>query len=43
VVVLGEQPNAGQLGALGLALLGLLLATWPRGGAQRQEPALPLI
>lgn len=42
VVVLGEQLHAGQLGALGLALLGLLLATWPRAAAGRAA-ALPMI
>ncbi|WP_374565483.1 DMT family transporter [Ideonella sp.] len=37
VVFLGESLGAAQLGALSLALVGLLLATWPTGGARDQR------
>jgi drug/metabolite transporter (DMT)-like permease len=40
VVFLGETLAPAQAGALGLALLGLLLATWPvRGAAEAGPPA----
>jgi drug/metabolite transporter (DMT)-like permease len=43
VLVLGESLNLGQVLALGLALLGLLLATWPRAAAASSpERGLPL-
>jgi drug/metabolite transporter (DMT)-like permease len=38
VVFLGETLAPAQAGALGLALLGLLLATWPGRGAAAQAP-----
>ena len=37
VLFLGESLSAGQAAALGLALLGLLLATWPEP-ARRPAP-----
>ncbi len=41
VLFLGEPLRAGQIAALGLALAGLLLATWPSRDAAQRRAALP--
>ncbi|MBA4177113.1 MAG: EamA family transporter [Leptothrix sp. (in: Bacteria)] len=38
VLLLGERFGAAHLAAFGLALAGLLLATWPDGGLRRRAP-----
>ncbi|MBC7956828.1 MAG: DMT family transporter [Cytophagales bacterium] len=38
VVFLGERSSAGQAGAFALALLGVVLATWPAAGTSASKP-----